>query len=661
MNQNLNHSQQTAVSHKDGPMLVLAGPGSGKTTVITERIIHLIADCSVPPEEILVVTFSRAAAEEMRQRYTSAMKAMAQQIHCDRKEPGLSEAAQNFPALQALHSNPEGTHRGSVTIGTFHSIFYRILRDALGLSANCILSESKRYEILRTELEKYNLASDNATELITKISNGISKVKAGFYEDNADFNNPFDCLSPDLPSDIFQKIFLRYEEELRREHLMDYDDILDQCYRLLCANQSLKEYWEDQFRYILVDEFQDINFIQYRILKMLSDTNRNLFVVGDDDQAIYAFRGASPRIMKVFLKDFPEAKKVLLNINYRCRKEILNHALRLISVNKDRMDKKILPGRKADCKTSGSSQPFRIEKYRSRSEEFEQITKKLRRIAQNKDALSDTAVLFRSILDAIPLTQTLAAANIPYVMKDDRSSLFACPIAKDLIAYIKIAAGCFERKDFLRIINRPSRFISRDAFENMQAFQENDRNAVFAQLRRFYKNNRRMLQRIDRLEEDFRTLSSSPPYAAIMYIRKVMGYESYQKQNAEQNQYEQEQWSKELDLLTDSAKPFSQLRQWLQYTKEDLPQGNARPSEERNGVRILTMHGAKGLEFQTVFLPCTDRDTIPHKKAVRKVEIEEERRLFYVAMTRAKDQLVISWSETVRNKHTGPSCFLESL
>ena len=464
----LNAQQRTAVQHTKGPALVIAGPGSGKTAVIVSRIQNLIESGNVPAGKILVVTFSRKAADEMKARFLSMQKGA-----------------------------------GSPCFGTFHSIFFWILREAYQLSSDNIITEQKKKSLLikaiQSTLPKTKKSSDACAEgghdnqiliqqmiedpeMLDRLEGEISKVKSGdAYIEN--------FISSVVSPQDFRKIYSSYTRSLKEERLVDFDDMISLCLHLLTERPDLLEYWQRRFSYILVDEFQDINPVQYQIVRMLALPDNNLFVVGDDDQSIYAFRGANPKIMRRFVRDYPNAKQITLQVNYRCLPAILEASQKVIQGNRDRFKKKLKSGR-----IEKSAGLFSIRKFRDQQSEYTWIAEDIRSRIRGGARPSELAILMRTHREMPHICSALKKAGIP----------------------------------------------------------------------------------------------------------------------------------------TDGS-----------------------------SVQLLTMHAAKGLEFDHVYLPDTNEGMIPSNKTKTREALCEERRIFYVAMTRAADSLTICFCEKIRSKKAAPSRFLD--
>ncbi len=605
----MNDVQQQAVLHKDGPMLVLAGPGSGKTLVITERTKYLIQQHNIPEENILVITFSRAAAAEMKERFQKGME----------------------------------SDRSKVSFGTFHAIFYMILKNAYHLSAENILREEERFHLLKEIIHKLSLEYEDEKDFIAELLSEISLVKGS----RMDLNNYY---SINCADEVFRLVYNEYNRRLKRAGRIDFDDMLLLCYELLAERKDILASWQKRYRYILIDEFQDINQVQYDIIRMLSEPENNLFAVGDDDQSIYRFRGARPELMLNFPSDYPDCAKLILPVNYRSTANIVKAAGRLISHNMKRFPKEIKsPGE--DGRAIG------IAFFGTISEENQMLATEILKLHKEGVRLSDMAVLIRTNLGSGQLLHKLMEYNIPFHMRDSLPNLFEHWIATDLLAYIKLSLGSRERGHFLQIMNRPKRYISRDCLDTSEVDLES--------VRDYYEDKNWMLERIDQLEYDLALLSGMAPYAAVNYIRRGIGYEDYLKEYAEQRKMKTEELFDILDELQESAREFETYRDWFahmeEYREELKRQAMDNRNQKREGVTIATMHSSKGLEYRAVFLVDANEGITPHKKAVLPEDIEEERRLFYVAMTRAREYLYIYSAKERYNKVMPRSRFIDEL
>ena len=607
-----NDSQLSAIEHKDGPMLVLAGPGSGKTATLVERTKNLILKYGVSPSNILVITFTKAAANEMKLRFEREM---------EQERTG------------ALHG------RSQVTFGTFHAIFFMVLKLAYNYNSSNIITDEIKYQAMRELINRYGLEYRDENELMSEILSEISMIKNSrislehFY-------------STQCGEDVFRKIYKDYEGFLKKHRLIDFDDMLTLTYELFKERPDILSAWQKKYQYILVDEFQDINQIQYDIVRMMAAPENNLFMVGDDDQSIYRFRGSKPEIMLHVPKDYPEVKQIQLDVNYRCPKEIVEASQKLISHNKERFAKKIV-AKKAE------STPIRFQEFQTQRDEILFIIKEIEARLQKGYTLSDIAILFRTNIQPRFLMEQLMAYNVDFKTRDQIPNLYDHWIAKDIRAYIDIARGSRARKDFLMILNKPKRYIGRDSLcESQVAFDEWEK---------MYDEQPWIAERIEKLHYDIKLLEKMSPYAAINYIRHGIGYDDYIVEYAQYRNLNKEDLFDILDELQASAKGYKNYEAWelhIQEYTEELREKAKQRKENPNAVTLSTLHSAKGLEFKSVFIIDANEGITPYKKAVLDKDIEEERRLFYVGMTRAIEDLTICSVKELHGKTSQISQFV---
>lgn len=609
----VNEAQREAVLHHTGPLLVLAGPGAGKTFVITMRVRTLIEEYGVNPKNILVITFTNAAARQMEERFKKL-------------------------ALQA------GLESAGVTFSTFHSIFFHILKYAYGYTGNNILRPEQKQAFFREILTELDYEVEDEKEFSEKLQAEISLVKGEGIDPTHYY--PMNC-----PQEIFLKAYKGYEKRLLSANLIDFDDMQLLCYELLTKRQDILALWQKKFTYILVDEVQDTNVLQYKLTKLLALPENNLMMVGDDDQSIYRFRGARPEIMLSFSKDFPEGKEILLNVNYRSGKQIVEMAGRLIANNTTRYEKKITSARE------GEKQAVFFQTYEDSKAQNEAVFAKIRQLHEEGVAYHDMAVLFRTNLQPRSMAELFMRVNLPFVMRDVMPNIYEHWIYRDLRTYLRLAEGDRSRALFLQIINKPKRYISRDCFL--------EDTVSFDQLRAYYADKDYVCERIDRLENDLIMLKDMKPYAAIHYLRHVVGYEDYVKEYAQYRNMKPDELLTLFDELEESAKPFSTCAEWYEHiahVKEELLKNAAEKNHaKRDGVAMMTYHSAKGLEFRYVFLIDVNEGTTPYSKAATPEELEEERRMFYVAFTRARDFVYVSWVKNRFGKPAEPSRYLGEL
>lgn len=624
----LNQAQIEAIAHKNGPCMVLAGPGSGKTTVITNRIKHLIEKHKVKPEEILVITFSKAASKEMRDRFYNLKKEQTKQ------HDGWAATA------SCVSATASGT--SPVTFGTFHGIYYGILKWAYKLTSENIFSDEQKYQLLQRLVERMNLDIDDEKDFLQGIAGEISNIKNNYIKLD-------EYQSKNCDEDTFRKIYQTYEAERKRLKKIDFDDMLVLTYELFQKRPDILKAWQTKYKYILIDEFQDINKVQYDVIRMLAAPENNIFIVGDDDQSIYQFRGARPEIMLNFPKDFPETRQIILDVNYRSTKAIVNGAGRVIKHNGTRYPKQIVT-------TNEQGVNVHVQEVRHPIEESKYVFKEIQKELKEGISPTEIAILFRTNNEARVMEETLMEYNQPFHMKEHFPNLYEHFIAKNIIGYMKMALGDRSRKLFLEIMNRPNRYIGRDSVDSGEV--------SFEALKKFYADKEWMQDRIDQLDVDLRIIKKCKPYAAIQYIRKHIGYDDFLKEYAIKRRIKLEELMDIVHEIEERAKEFKTIEEWFSHIEEygeNLRRQAELHEPGKNAVQLLTMHGAKGLEFHTVFVIGANEDICPYKKAETTEEIEEERRLFYVAMTRAKKRLVISYSKERNGKKMKQSRFVREL
>ena len=603
-----NQAQKKAVTHGKGPCLVLAGPGSGKTLTIVNRIKYLIEEYKVRPEEILVVTFTRFAAAEMKSRLCALM------------------GRKDLP----------------VTSGTFHGIYYGILKWAYRMGQQNILSEEEKYQILRAAVRREKMEIFDEEDFIQDLAAEIGRIKNNRID-------PDEFVSEKCSADAFRNIYREYERQRKKLKKIDFDDMLVLCYELFASRPDVLAQWQKKFRYILIDEFQDINRIQYDVIRMLAKPEDNLFVVGDDDQAIYGFRGADSSLMFRFREDYPGAEQILLGMNYRSTANIVRNSLKVIGHNEKRFEKDLRAER-----DNGAC--LHVQEVRDPNEEAQYILDEIEKQTEAGVRPEDIAVLFRIHTDARPVVEALLERRISFQMKEHLPNLYNHFIAKDIQAYFRMALGERKRQDFLQVMNRPKRYIGRDSIAGSAV--------SFEEMRKFYCDKEWMMNRIDQFEWDVKMLRKMAPYAAIQYIRKRIGYDDFLKDYALTHNVNKADLFEVLSEIEEAAKPYASLEEWFGHVQEyteALRLKERQRSLKQDGVRLMTIHAAKGLEFDTVFLIEVNEGRIPYKKAKTEQETEEERRLFYVAMTRAKEVLKICYVKTKNGKETSPSRFVEEL
>lgn len=600
-----NKAQIQAIQHNKGPCMVIAGPGSGKTTVLTHRVRYLIDRCGVKPSDILVITFTKAAAEQMKFKFK-----------------GLSEGRSS-----------------AVTFGTFHAVFFTILKAAYNYSARCIITPQVQHEFVKDQIHRLELEYDDEKEAVDGVLSEISRVKGEAV-------NIDEYESRCIPPQSFRIIYMAYDDMLVRKHLIDFDDMIVQCRELLMQREDYRRAWQNKYKYILIDEFQDINKAQFDVVRILADEYRNLFVVGDDDQSIYGFRGSAPQIMLDFNKYYSDAVRIDMCINYRSTGNIVFASRAVAEENEHRYYKDI---------TTYNSQGDTVSVYEfnSLNDEKAFLVSEIRRLIDTGIAADDIAVLSRTNVIGNMYMSRLESDGIPCCDYSVVQDIYEHWISKDILTYIRIALGSRERIDFLRIINKPLRYISRSYIT-----QPADINA----LKRGYEGNEQMSKQVEKLVSDISMIRSMSTFAAVNYIRKGVGYDEYIRNYIYEHKADKEELYNVLDELAHRASQYMSLSQWLDGIAEYIRQCDKdRQNNTADGVHMLTMHGSKGLEYKIVLVMDVCEGIIPYNKAVLDEQIEEERRLFYVAMTRAKEKLYLLYPKQRYNKDTTRSRFIEEI
>lgn len=609
----LNKEQLEAVSYEAGPCMVLAGPGTGKTTVITARIVNLIKRKVVSPENILVVTFSRAAANEMKERYVK---------------------------LSGIHS------AGRVSFGTFHSVFFRLLRQYRGYKLEDLLDENQKFNAVRNIVRRLGVGITEDEEQIRDIISDMEYI-ISTMSDAASFR-PSACDSRQLAC-----IIEAYDEFKRQSGKYDYDDILYDCFYLLQKSPGILGEVREKYKYILVDEFQDINMLQFETIRLIAEPLNNIFIVGDDDQSIYGFRGAAPDILLNFEMLYKGCAKIYLKNNYRTTENILNSALSVISINKNRYSKKL------ETVNSRGSLPITFE-----AEDFEEearaIAARIEQMNRHGREFSDFAVIYRTNLQSRALIDAFMDAGIPFATLDGIVSIYNHWIFKDVMSYLKLGANLGSTRDIIRIINRPKRYISKDVLEKAEK-----RNGDYIQsILNDSRLNRLQVNGMLEFRNDLKRLGAMNPQNAVKYIRNVIGYDEYLKEYASSKGISTKGLTETIEEIESSAAGFESLLLYMQHVEQVVEKLGEKDyaSFGQNNVKLLTMHKAKGLEFDTVFICGSVEGLSPYVKGDCEGEdLEEERRLYYVAMTRAKRELYISIPKHRYGKAVKPSRFIEEL
>lgn len=587
--------------------MVLGTPGSGKTTVIINRIYELIEHYSVKPENILVITFTRAAALSMRERFM----------------------------------NMSDTDFTYVRFGTFHSFFYWIIRTAYGNNIE-VIDEFQKKNVIKRIVTDVTKEYDNE-DLVNSIISQMGIISC----DMIDIENYY---SRDISADDFRLIYKRYKEYKKENGLIDFDDMVSMCYDLLVKRPDILDSIRRRYPFIMVDEYQDTNLLQYEILKLLAHPLDNLYVVGDDDQSVYGFRGARPDIMRQFKKEFKGAEVMRLSYNFRCPENVVRLSDKIISGNKERYNKNL----KAANDRNGL---ISITKVKEISNENELIVRRIRQAKEKGMDYKDIAVLYRTNRGPERLIYKLQEYSIPFEIKDVLPDIFSHPVVKPVINYIEFALGNNSRSVFLGFMNKPVRYISRDMLKSDEI--------TIPGLLKEAKGKDYLEQNIRRLGSELRTITKLTPYAAVNYIREAIGYNKYLKKSAAEKGVDYDEMKDILDDFQSMVKDlenfndfFNMIEDTRELLKKQAELNHSENSEPKDGVQLMTMHSAKGLEFRTVHIMDVYNGNIPFKKSKTPLEKEEERRLLYVAVTRCSDELYIYIPEIVGEKAVKPSVFL---
>lgn len=605
MGKKLNENQRIAVNHGDGPMLVLAGPGSGKTTVILCRLRRLLLENKI--KGVLVVTFTKAAATEMQERF--------------------GERAS-----------------GRVLFSTFHSLFFRVLRRAYGYSSEQIIGEDEKYKLLQNILSEKKWALNDPDEFISSFISQASFMRNELL-------SPMEFVPTGMEQDMFRQLYRAYDGYKERQGKLDFDDMLLQCYELFMEQKETLNFWQEKYPYIMVDEFQDVNRVQYECIRMLAAPKNNLFVVGDDDQSIYSFRGSRPDFLFEFERQYPMGQSVILDVNYRSSDRILSLAGKVIGVNEHRYDK-VLKGLRGE----GEKVSFFLAQ--DTTAEAENIAEKIGALLDDGIDLNEIAVIYRTNLQGGAFARALYRRGIPYIIRDGGGNIYDHWIAKDLLAYLTLGESEDADSALRRIINKPKRYISKEILEDAEKMP-------YTLLRSFFvcpTLKKWQEESLEKLRSDLIQIGKRNPYDAINYIRRVIGYDEYLEEYAAFRKSSGKALIEIADEITEIAKKTSDVRDFrkeLEEMSRQMQEQSRDKAVTAKGVTLTTMHGAKGLEFYAVFLPSLTEGVVPHERALD--GLEEERRLFYVAVTRTKEKLCLSAVRNRYGKEMLPSRFLKEM
>ena len=596
-----NTKQQEVIDTLDGPVMVVSCPGSGKTTVIVERTKALI-DNGVNPDNILVITFTRASAEEMQARYI--------------KKYGNC----------------------GVRFSTIHSVCLFMLKKAYQnerLHEN-LIKEGEQMQFVQQLLHDLMNRND-LNELTKQILSEISYIK----NRNIDISD-YESKNVEEP-DIFRTVYREYEKYKTERGMFDMDDILIQCKKVLDTYPHILKFWQEKFRYLMIDEYQDTNTIQAEIFYAIAGDSANLCVVGDDDQAIYGFRAADSSIMLNFKKDYPECRQIFMDTNYRSFPEIIKYADNLIQHNNVRFEKKFEVG------NHGGEGVVKFTETDT-ADTIKQIVSDMKQIQKENGNLSDYAILYRTNRQASLYISAFAKNEIPFSIADPSDDVHNSIIFYDILTYYKLAHGDGQYGDFAKVINKPSRYLVQKEFMKIKGL---DRQAVMKVIDKHPDDWKRSRQRasVSLLISNIQKLESKTnPKDYFTWLEHALEYTVWLK---EWCKYTGSVFSDQYEIfkyLKEEASHYDTMQEWFEdveimkrLIEEKKKKKNA--DDKENGVRLTTFHSSKGLEWKKVYIIDANEGITPSRNAEKEEEIEEERRLFYVAMTRAKEELHIYANE----------------
>lgn len=601
-----NTEQQKAIAHKDGPLIVVAGPGSGKTTVVVNRTKALI-EKGVLPENILVITFTKAAAKEMKLRFNT----LTENIYPD------------------------------VTFGTIHSISLKILVNSFGYSYDNVLNEQEKFSALRKIVKEQRIPTEDVNHLIKNLSNAIGLIKSGKLKP------PYQIDCGCRPNQL-EKAFQAYTEFCRKAHKIDYDDMQIVALQKLKKNKRELAYWQDVFQYIMVDEFQDTCDTQAELIYLLTGSNHNICVVGDDDQSLYRFRGAKPEVMLNFEKKF-HAEKITLDTNYRSGAKIVKTTSSFIKTNEERFDK--------DFKSVRNGGKIEIKNHDTQETQAKKITSQIRSLLKKNVPYEEIAVIYRTNTESGKIIEQLMKKDIPFVAsRESTVNMFEHWIFRDIINFHNICKDVSKAdyNDLTRALKRPSQYIPNKAFQSCSS--------LFELSEWGYENKKPYISRnIKKFKDDMARLKKKKLADFLVYLAEDMGYRDALFDYADYTKQNPKELLDILDEIIDSAEPFETMEEWYEYAKDYTFTLKKSFEDNLEGVRLMTMHGSKGLEFQHVFIINANEEFTPfcYKGVIE--DMEEERRMFYVAMTRAKDHLHINYIRANKGKEVKPSRFVNEL
>lgn len=606
---NYSNAQLEAIRYSEKNLLLIAGPGSGKTHTMTGRILYLTEVEGVSPSDILVITFTKDSAMGMQRRF-----------------------------------NKESDGSTSVAFGTFHSVFYNMICQYKKPSAPTLIFDKAKAKIVKSVSSKFAQSTDDGE--IEELSGKILTLLT-IYKNTLNAEKSCSIL-PEKYRNFFNDILNYYESIRIKNDLMDFDDMVYDCLQLLKKDSGFRDKWRGRFKYILIDEFQDINPVQYETVKNLVSDKTKVFAVGDDDQSIYGFRGSDPSCINKYIDEL-DAGVLHLDTNYRSAPAIVSSSLKVINLNENRIKKALNSG-----KPESTDDEVKVIHFSDKESEYKEI------INLDADKSISRAVLFRTNLDMQYFASFLSGRNIPYYIREKTNNMYDHIILQDILNYFEASYQC-SKEAIKYIINRPQRFINTEAIISCDGDIERMIPYIFKN-----KGIRRQADKIRNLtilKNDLLFMKNLSPRFALEYLYNKVGYRKYALSLAGNNDRIREEYSLILEKASEicsMADTYEELTDIKDIYEDDLKKSISKKPIP-GALNLMTVHASKGLEFDTVFIPDCNEGTFPYGKMQDEDTIEEERRLFYVGMTRAVSKLYLLYISGDNEGKKIPSRFIYPL
>lgn len=607
-----NEQQLKIVNHINGPLLCIAGPGSGKTTSIIGRVLNMVKN-GVDAQSILVVTFTKAAADEMEKRYL------------------------NMPDAK------EGP-----TFSTIHSICYKILRTQFPkrYTKDSVITDFDQRNFIREKIQFMHLEKTDQDFIVNNLLGAISCIKNNNI-------SPFDIEIDGCTSEQINEIYKSYEEYKAENGVIDFDDMLCLTNQLFESDKTALAFWRKKFNYIIVDEFQDTNKLQAKILYDIASPKNNICIVGDDDQSIYRFRGAVPKVMLDFEKAFKGCTKVILDTNYRSKQNIVAQTKQLIENNKTRFEKSLNAYKKEDGIIT-------YDVYKNRDREISQIIKSIKTKQRKEEPLEEIAILYRMNNQAQQVAQMLTKADIPFYTNEPIYHIYEHWVFRDILNFRRVAEEKCSVLQFLSVVNRPNKYISRKILPS--TYSEKGVMDATLKITEGWKQ-KKMKEALEDFYFWIHKMKTMTPSQFIKCMRTQLEYDKFIKTYAENNRLDESQFTDVINEIEDISKSFNDFNEWISFTEKEIYEfkQKIKNKKKEGSVSLSTMHKAKGLEWDEVYIIDANEEITPHVKANDTEEMEEERRMFYVAATRARDILHICSIEKRNKSPMYPSRFIKEM